>query len=251
MKSRLHASRCCIKGVRMNSDGVVFQHTSPCSYYGAEMSRGRGTLFRHSPPMFLLTQLSLTRMTCVTLAVSRRFEKDVLSYQGLFIFQIKSFSCVQPRTPIWLQYSTSGRHGRGSFKALVSSPGTLSRTINIDLLKMWIGSHVSVRWERCVQQHVNSRLASAIAIKLAQANRLSRCSPLYFIESNTSAGHCPAINQRPRAAWEEWGDVAWCISHMLDSWAHCKYLQDTSETISCYLNPEATKSLKGVLVSPL
>lgn len=78
------------------------------------------------------------------------------------------------------------------------------------------------------------------------ANRLSRCSPLYFIESNTSAGHCPAINHRLRAAWGEWGDVAWCISHMLDSWAHCEYLQDTSETINCYLNPEATKSLKGI-----
>lgn len=137
MKSRLHASHCCIKGVRMNSDGVVFQHTSPCSYYGAKMSGGRGTLFRHSPPMLFLTQLSLTRMTCATLAVSRSFGMDVLSYQGLFIFQIKSSSCFQPRTPkgpyIW---ETLGTHGRGSFKALVSSPGALSRTINIDLLKI-------------------------------------------------------------------------------------------------------------------
>lgn len=122
----------------MNSDGVVFQHTSPCSYYRAEMSGGRGTLFRHSLPMLFLTQLSLTRMTCVTQAVSRSFGMDVLSYQGLFIFQIKSLSCVQPRTPTGLQYiwETLETHGRGSFKALVSSPGALSRTINIDLLKI-------------------------------------------------------------------------------------------------------------------
>lgn len=101
-----------------------------------------------------------------------------------------------------------------------------------------------------VHQRVNSTLASAIAIKLAQAaipaNRPSRCSLLYFIESNTFAGHCPAINHELRAAWGEWGDVAWCISHMLDSWAQREYLEDTSETISCYLNPKATTSLKGV-----
>ena len=138
MKSRLHASHCCVKGVRMNSDGVVFQHTSPCSYYGAEMSGGRGTLFRRSPPMLFLTQLSLTRMTCVTPAVSRSFGMDALSYQGLFIFQIKSLSCFQPRTPAGLKYiwETLETHGRGSFQALVSSPGALSRTINIDLLKI-------------------------------------------------------------------------------------------------------------------
>lgn len=139
MKSRLHASHCCIKGVRMNSDGVVFQHTSPCSYYGPEMSGGRGTLFRLSLLMLLLTQLSLTRTTWVTRAVSRSSGIDVLSYQGLFIFQIRSLTCFQPRTPKGLQYiwETLETHGRGSFEALVSSPGSLSRTINIDLLKIW------------------------------------------------------------------------------------------------------------------
>lgn len=90
--------------------GVVFQHTSPCSYYGPEMSVGWGTLFRHSPQKLFLSQLSLTRMTCATQAVSRSFGMDVLSYQGLFIFQIKSLTCFQPRTPTGLKYFTSGRH---------------------------------------------------------------------------------------------------------------------------------------------
>lgn len=71
----------------MNGDGVVFQHTSPRSYYGAEMNGGRGTLFRRSLPMLFLTQLSLTRMTCVTLAVSCRFKMEPLAHQGLSVFQ--------------------------------------------------------------------------------------------------------------------------------------------------------------------
>lgn len=258
MKSRLHASHCCIKAVRMNSDGVVFQHTSPCSYYGTEISGGRGTLFRHSLPVLSLTQLSLTRLTCVTLAVTQ-FGMDVLSYQGLFIFQIKSFSCFQPRTPTGLKYSTYyiweilGTHGRGSFKALVSSPGALSRTINIDLLKIWATSVYTCLFNEKDTVSLSMSIQGLHQPSLSnwpklwfEANRLSRCSPLYCIESNTSAGHCPAINHRLRAAWGEWGDVAWCISHMLDSWAHCEYLQNTSETINCYLNPEATKSLKGI-----
>lgn len=114
----------------MNSDGVAFQHTSPCSYYAPEMRAGRGTLLRHSPPKLFLTQLSLTRTTRVTLTVSRRFGMDALSYEGLFISQ--SFFNFQGRQVLYI-WERLGTHGRGSFKALVSSPGALSRTINIDL----------------------------------------------------------------------------------------------------------------------
>lgn len=118
--------------------GLYFNTPPHALITEAEMSGGRGTLFRHSLPMLFLTQLSLTRMTCATLAVSRSFGMDVLSYQGLFIFQIKTLARFQPRTPTGLEYIWEAleTHGRGSFKALVSSPGALSRTINIDLLKI-------------------------------------------------------------------------------------------------------------------
>lgn len=133
----------------------------------------QGTLFRHSLPMLFLTQLSLTRMTCVTLAVSRSFGMDALSYQGLFIFRIKSLLLPTKdasRAEVLYIWETLGTHGRGSFKALVSSPGTLSRTINTDLLKIWTTSvHVCSMIKTLslsVHHHVNSRLASAVTIKL-------------------------------------------------------------------------------------
>lgn len=40
------------------------------------------------------------------------------------------------RTEVLHIWEILGTHGRGSFKALVSSPGALSRTINIELLKI-------------------------------------------------------------------------------------------------------------------
>lgn len=158
---------------------------------------------------------------------------DALSYQGLFIFQIKSFSCFQPRTPTGLCiWDTLRTHGRGSFKALVSSPGTLSRTIYIDLLKIWtIAVHMCPFDEKdCVPQ-----CAPACQFQGCVSHRYQTgpsCDskligfpdvpPCISLNPTPLQGHCPAINHSLHAAWGEWGDVAWCISHMLDSWAHCE-----------------------------
>lgn len=119
-----------------------------------------------------------------------------------------------------------------------SSPGKLMNVPSwaglegIDDRSTWnvlsFSSNVAVQWE---VEHYSMSNPGLHQPSLSNGPKLwfgpsgfSRCSPMYFIESNTSAGHCPAINHRLLAAWREWRDVAWCISHMLDSWAHCECL---------------------------
>lgn len=70
---------------------------------------------------------------------------------------------------------------------------------------------------------------------------------MYFIESNTSAGHCPAINQGVRAATRRvegmWPDAqVTCLIHELIA----NIFSAQAKQLTVASTPEATKSLKGI-----
>lgn len=166
--------------------------TPPRALIVSEVSRGRAALFKtlpgNAPSQPILRRPGTTGGTG---GVAQLRDQNLASSRPFF-----------PGTPRMIDGPAAhlGAIKDARKRVIARSPGALSGTINIDLLTTRTGSvHTS---SMCNGTSVRGWRVSALIKPTLRftVNRLSRCSPLYFIESNTSAGHCPAINHRLRAA---------------------------------------------------
>lgn len=104
---------------------VVFQHISPCSYCGSE------TL--PTDPLSYLITLDWKDL-CNTSCVTQLWMLGLVFHFITAVFRLGiSFASHQGRTGLKYIWETLKTHGTESFWPLVSSPGALSRNINIDL----------------------------------------------------------------------------------------------------------------------